>query len=434
MAYGFLALTGVLQDWLYRDLPATLDLDPVPAWWPLPLLGVGGLLVGMTIHYLPGRGGESPLDGFSAGGGPPTPLPLLGIALAALASLGFGAVVGPEAPLVAIGGGLAAAAVRLARRDLPAQALAVIAAAGSFAAISALLGSPLTGAFLLMEAVGLGGPMLRPILLPGLVASGIGTLVFLGLNSWTGLGSFSLALPDLPDFAHPDLAQFAWALPIGVAAAVLVTAIRRIAVPLRAPVERRILVTAPLVGLAIAGLAIGYTQATGNDGSDVFFSGEEQLPRLVTAGANYSVGALLLLLACKSLAYAGSLVAFRGGPTFPALFLGAAGGVALSHLPGLPLVPAVAMAMGAMCAAMLQLPLTSVLLATLIMGADGLAVMPLVIVAVAVSYVTSARLAPRPAAPGARPGREPHDASRDRVSPTAPADPADGTANAPPPA
>jgi len=87
------------------------------------------------------------------------------------------------------------------------------------------------------------------------------------------------------------------------------------------------------------------------------------------------------------------------------MFIGAAGGMALSHLPGLPLVPAVAMGIGAMCAVMLRLPLTSVLLATLLLGTDGLAVMPLAIVAVAVAYVASARLtaAPQtePAAPGA---------------------------------
>ena len=73
------------------------------------------------------------------------------------------------------------------------------------------------------------------------------------------------------------------------------------------------------------------------------------------------------------------------------------------------------MGIGAMCAAMLQLPLTSVLLATVILGADGLTVMPLVIVAVTVSYVASARLAPRPAAAaasapraGAEPRPQPH--------------------------
>ena len=54
------------------------------------------------------------------------------------------------------------------------------------------------------------------------------------------------------------------------------------------------------------------------------------------------------------------------------------------------------MGIGAMAAVMLRLPLTSVLLATLLLGSDGLKVMPLVIVAVAVAYVVSARLTPAP--------------------------------------
>ena len=43
---------------------------------------------------------------------------------------------------------------------------------------------------------------------------------------------------------------------------------------------------------------------------------------------------------------------------------------------------------------MLRLPITSVLLATLLLLADGLAVMPLVIVSVFVAYVVAARLTP----------------------------------------
>jgi H+/Cl- antiporter ClcA len=88
---------------------------------------------------------------------------------------------------------------------------------------------------------------------------------------------------------------------------------------------------------------------------------------------------------------------FRGGPVFPAMFAGAVGGLALSHLPGLPPVAGAAMGIGAMCAVMLRLPMTSVLLATVLLTADGLAVMPVVIVAVVVAFVTSAWLAPPPA-------------------------------------
>jgi len=81
------------------------------------------------------------------------------------------------------------------------------------------------------------------------------------------------------------------------------------------------------------------------------------------------------------------------------MFLGAVGGVALSHLPGLPMVDGIAMGIGAMTVVMLRLPLTSVLLATLLLGADGVAVIPLAIVAVVVAYVASARLAPAPVPP-----------------------------------
>jgi H+/Cl- antiporter ClcA len=415
-AYGFLALVAGLQEWLFTDLPEALGLGGAPWWWPLPLLTLAGALVALTIRYLPGRGGHSPADGFKPGGVPsPTEVP--GIAIAALATLSLGAVLGPEAPLIALGAGLAGWAVRLARRDAPAQATAVVAAAGSFAAISTLLGSPLLGAFLLMEASGLAGPTLGLVLVPGLMAAGVGSLIFVGLDNWTGLGTFSLALPDLPPFEQPDLAQFGWAIVIGLLAAVVGTGIRRLALALRPHVERRLLLATPLAGLAVGGLAILFAEASGHSSSEVLFSGQDALGPFVSQSASYSVGALLLLVACKGLAYSASMASFRGGPVFPAMFLGAAGGVALSHLPGLPLVPGVAMGIGAMSVVMLNLPMTSVLLATLLLASDGLTVMPLVIVAVAVAYVASARLTPvpQPAPTAAPPAEQPDQAPRTRV-------------------
>ena len=69
------------------------------------------------------------------------------------------------------------------------------------------------------------------------------------------------------------------------------------------------------------------------------------------------------------------------------MFIGAALGVMAANLPGMSLIPAVGMGIGAMCASMLRLPFTSVLLATVLLTSDGYAVMPLVIVAVVVAYV-----------------------------------------------
>ena len=73
----------------------------------------------------------------------------------------------------------------------------------------------------------------------------------------------------------------------------------------------------------MAGLAVAFAEGTGKSTSEVLFSGQSQLGPLITHGASYTVPALLLLLACKGLAYGVSLSAFRGGPTFPAMFLGA---------------------------------------------------------------------------------------------------------------
>ncbi|WP_326580074.1 chloride channel protein [Streptomyces sp. NBC_00481] len=398
-AFGFLALVGEVQPLLYTDLPKSLGFDGTPSWWPLPLLAVGGLLVALTIQYLPGHGGHEPTDGFKPGG-TPTPIELPGIFAAALATLCFAAVLGPEAPLLALGGGLAAGAVRMVKRDPPKQMIEVLGAAGSFAAVSSLLGSPLLGAFLLMEASGLGGPMMALVLVPGLLAAGIGALIFVGLGSWTGLGTYSLTLHDVPEATSPTVAEFGWALVIGVSAALAGAGIRWLAVRLRTHVERRRVPATVVIGLVVAGLAIGYAEGTGKAASDVLYSGQSALDPLLTHHAAYSVGALSLLVVCKGLAYCTSLSAFRGGPIFPAMFVGAAGGILFSHLPGLSLVAGFAMGIGAMGTAMLRLPLVSVLLATLLLGAQGLTVMPLVIVAVVVSYVTTARLTVPPA-PGA---------------------------------
>ena len=197
VVYFFLAGIAEVQEYVFTTLPEDLGFDGAPAWWSIPPLALSGLLVGAIIRYLPGEGGHKPAEGFKTGA-PVTPIELPAIVLASFATLSLGVVLGPEAPLIAIGSGMGVLAVRLLRRDAPAMAVMVIGGAGSFAAISTLLGSPLVGAFLLMEAAGLGGAMTGVVLLPGLLAAGVGSLIFVGLDDWTGLGTFSLAVSGLP--------------------------------------------------------------------------------------------------------------------------------------------------------------------------------------------------------------------------------------------
>ena len=395
LAYGFLELVDWLQESLFTDLPGTLGFDSAPVWWPLPLLALSGLLAGLAVRYLPGTGGHSPADGFKTGA-PLPPIELPGVLAAALATLAFGAVLGPEAPLIAMGSGLGVLAVRLAARDSPPMVAVVMSTTGSFAAVSALFGSPLLGAFLLLEAAGIGGPMLGLVLVPGLLAAGLGALVFLGLDSLTGFGTLSLTVPGLPPFDQLSGADFGYAIAFGLVAPFLGRGITLLAVAVRARVEPRMVLLMPVLGLLIAGLAIGFGEATDKPASNVLFSGQNALGPLLANASEWSVGALLLLVACKGLAYALSLSTFRGGPVFPAMFVGAAAGIAASHLPGLDLIPAAAMGIGAMCTVMLTLPLTSTLLATLLLGTDGVQSMPVVIVAVVVAYVVTARITPPP--------------------------------------
>ena len=209
------------------------------------------------------------------------PIELPGIILASFATLSLGVVLGPEAPLIAIGSGMGVLAVHLIKRDAPQMASVVIGAAGSFAAISTLLGSPIVGAFLLMEAGGLGGALMGVVLVPGLLAAGIGSLIYIGLDEWTGFGTFSLAVPDIPPVGSPTGAEFLWAIAIGILAAFLGTGIRRLALALQPIVARRSLVLTPLAGVGIGILVLIFVEATDKPSAYVLFSGQDQLPGLI---------------------------------------------------------------------------------------------------------------------------------------------------------
>ena len=277
VAYFFLKLVAETQQYVFETLPGELGFDSQPSWWSIPLLALSGLIVAASIRYLPGTSGHKPAEGFKTGGAV-RPIDLPGIILASFATLSLGVVLGPEAPLIAIGSGMGVLAVHLIKRDAPEMASVVIGAAGSFAAIATLLGSPLAGAFLLMEAGGLGGALMSVVLVPGLLAAGIGSLIYIGLDDWTGFGTFSLAVPDIPPAGSPTGAEFLWAIAIGVLAAILGTIIRRLALALQPIVAERSLVLTPLAGVGIGVLVLIFVEATDKSSANVLFSGQDQLP------------------------------------------------------------------------------------------------------------------------------------------------------------
>jgi H+/Cl- antiporter ClcA len=389
LGWGFLELVHQMQGWVFTDLPHGLGLDPTPSWWALPVCTLAGLPVAFAIARLPGQGGHVPAEGLHAGGTEPSAVP--GVVIAALATLGLGLVLGPEAPLLAIGGGVAVWCVRTVKRDAPPTLVLVIGAAGAFAAIAVIFGSPLVGAVLIIEATGLGGATLPLILVPGLIAAGIGSLVFIGMADWTGLSSaaYSLQPLHLAPLGTPTWGQIGWAIALGVAAALVTYPVRQLGLRTARLVMTKVWVVVPLAGLVVAALAFAFAHATDKGANLVLFSGEDSLSTVVDKAGSFSVAALLALLLFKGLAWGVSLGSFRGGPTFPAIFLGAAGGVAAAHLPGLPASAAVPVGIGVMTVAYLRLPLSSVIIAIALSASAGRGVDPLVIVGVVAAYIAT---------------------------------------------
>jgi H+/Cl- antiporter ClcA len=388
-AWGFLELVHQIQQGVFTDLPKDLGYDSAPEWWYLPVLGIAGLVTAFAIVRMPGRGGHVPVGGLNPESTQPIELP--GVMLAAFATIGLGLVLGPEAPLIALGGGLGLLAVRLVRSDAPPEVATLMAAAATFAAVSFLFGSPLIGAVILIEATGLGGARLPLVLIPGLLASAIGSLVSIGLGSWTGLSTSDIAIGVLPvpDFARPDLADFAWTIPLAVAIAVGTFVIFSLGRATERIAALKPFLVLPAVGIAVAGLAIAFSEATGKSVNEVLFSGQNALPGLVGSAGTWSLSELALVIAFKGLAYGVSLGSFRGGPTFPAMFLGAAAGLMAADLPGFDATPAVAVGLGAGVVSVLKLPLSAVVLATVLTSKSGLGAEPLIIVGVVVAYLTT---------------------------------------------
>ena len=159
-----------------------------------------------------------PADGLAGGLTEPRTLP--GVTLAALAGLSLGAVIGPEAPLIALGGGLALLAADRTKLGSDPQGRRLIALAGSAAAIATIFGNPLVAVILLLEVVAIASGPVMLVIVPCLVSSGVGALLFTGLGNWTGLPTGTLALPDV-GATTLDWVDLVFVVPLAAAVALL---------------------------------------------------------------------------------------------------------------------------------------------------------------------------------------------------------------------
>jgi H+/Cl- antiporter ClcA len=382
VAAVFLAFVHDLEHWLWTDLPTGLGHSSPPWYLVIGLPVVGACVVVVARAFFPGDGGHPPLEGIGGGAVPIANGP--GIALAAIGTLAFGAVLGPEAPLIALGALVGSVVMLFARLDEKGHA--VLATAGSFSAISALFGGPIVGGLMLTESGLAMGSALMPILLPGFVAAAVGYILFIGFGDWGGLGTQSLAVPNLPAYNGTHIYDLIVAVVVGVVTAVIVAAVRRAAEAFARDAPRRVGMPVLLIagGLGV-GLVAQIADWLGADSQDVLFSGQTGVPAIA---ATTSAKILLILLVAKAIGYGISLgCGFRGGPVFPAIFLGIA--VAEFAHTWFGVSPTLGVAAGAAAgmAAGTRLLITSTLFGALLVGSTGIDAVPAAVLAASAAWL-----------------------------------------------
>jgi len=365
----FTEFVHVAENWFYDDLPAALGFDVAP-WWLASIVLAAGATVVALARRLPGATGQGPLTGFHFD----DPLRIVpSVLLAAVGSLCFGFVLGPEAPLIVLGTTIGLLLTRGA--DVKVQQAAMVL--GGVAAIGSIFGNPFISGFLMLEFAAFG--LIPVVLIPGvLTALAAGYLTQAGIGNLPGFGVHQLAVPGVPAYDTILPIDLAVAIVVSVLVAVIIVIVRESAVTLARRAQRRpvrILYAATAVTIVMLLIAeVGF----GIDPSMVLFSGQTAMGDLV---AETSIGLVVVIIVTKSVAYAAALGGgFRGGPIFPATYLGVGFGVLVAlTVPSISVSPLAAAGIAAAAAAMIKAPGTSALLGALLIGGSGAVIAPFAI-------------------------------------------------------
>jgi H+/Cl- antiporter ClcA len=246
---------------------------------------------------------------------------------------------------------------------------------------------------LLVESGLSAGVMLIPALLPGLVAATVGYLIFLGIGNFAGLGQPGLTVPSLPVYEGTHVFDFVVAIAVGALAVLAILITRMLAVRLDGLVPRVGMPVVLIGGGVAVGLAALVAQALGASPNDVLFSGQSALPDLIS---EQSIGIVLILLVAKMIGYAVSLGSgYRGGPIFPAIFVGVALASIAIVLFGTSPTLAVSVGTAAGMAAQTRLLFSPLLFATLLVGSAGAGALPPTVFAVVTAWLLTTALTAR---------------------------------------
>ena len=350
--------------------------------WPLVLLTVAGVLIGLVIKFFGQNGGLGIAQVQYAQTGRINPRKVPSIILQGFISLWSGAPVGPEGPLVFLTGGFGtflSDRLKLKKNDV--QVLVYSSIAGAF---GGFFGSPVIGAVGAIEYMFIKELDLNRHLIPGLLAAAVGYAVYSAILQDSFLGIYSF-----PNYASPRLIDMWWALLVGVIAGfvgimfkIVFGIIQRVFAPLaKRPVSRAV----------IGGIVIGLI---GTLLPLTLYSGQDQLLQIIHNPAAFGIGLLLLMVIVKVLITSTSFsTGFEGGPIFPLLFIGGSLGLAISK--GLTFIPegiGVTVGMAAVACAVFPLPLTIVLLLGFMGGQTDL--LPVIVIGAVTGFLISKVITP----------------------------------------
>jgi H+/Cl- antiporter ClcA len=381
------------------------------SFWPLVLLTVAGVLLGLAIKFFGQHAGLGVAQGQYAKTGRITPRYVPGILLEAFIALWSGAAVGPEGPLVFLSGGVGsfiADRLKIEKDDVP--LLVYSAIAGAF---GGFFGSPVIGAVGALEYMFIRELDFYRHLIPGLIAAAFGYGVYFALLQTSYLGIYSF-----PNYASPRVVDLVWAVLVGVIAGVigiLFKVIFGLVHLVFTPLNKR-----PIVRAIAGGVVIGLI---GSILPLTLYSGQNQLLQIIHNPAAYGVGLLLLMVVVKSLLTSTSFATgFDGGPVFPLLFIGGTLGLAISQvLTFIPQGVAVSTGMAGVACAGFPIPLTVALLLGLLGGQPDL--LPVIVIGAVTGFLVSKALTPL------LPKRAPSAGGGEASTPAAPATTGTGEAS-----
>lgn len=365
---------------LWNTLPYRVDLKPEDdlRYYVWIITMIGGLLVGLSVHYLGAAGGMDVAVDEIHTSGRIDYRQLPGMIVASLLSLIFGSSAGPEAPLLDISGGLASWLGD--RLKLPTATIRLLTFCGMSAAAGAFFDSPLGGAIFVLEVPHRRGLEYYEGIIPSLISATLGFAIFRFMAGLTIGGLFEF--PPSPELQPFDLIFAAILGAVGAAVAIAFMILFQAVGHFTQSLAHRPILLITLGGLAIGLIATFLPQT--------LFYGEEQIQTIIDTGHNLGVGFLLLIALGKMLALSLCLkTGFRGGFLFPLFFIGAVVGMAVSLIvPQISTTVCMVCMMAAVSVAVMKTPVGLVIILTAI---SHTSMLPLIVTATLVSYLLTTR-------------------------------------------